>query len=84
VLVAPAVGEPLPEPRAADLPAQLGLEPAASVAGAGRHGTFEIAQLGPHIGLQRANDAACELHQRRPVGWGWSRVDSAGTGSTKP
>jgi hypothetical protein len=50
--VAPAVGEPLTEPGAADLPAQLGLEPAASVARAVARGALDVAQLGAHVHLQ--------------------------------
>jgi hypothetical protein len=45
VLVAPAVGEPLPEPGARNLPAQLGLEPATGVASTADHRTFDVAQI---------------------------------------
>jgi hypothetical protein len=45
VLVAPAVGEPLAETDTGDLPAQFGREAAAGIAGAGRHGTFDVTQL---------------------------------------
>ena len=43
--VAPAVGEPLPEPGARSLPAQLGLEPAAGIASTADHRTFDVAQI---------------------------------------
>jgi hypothetical protein len=43
VLVAPTVGEPLPEPGARDLAAEFGPEAAAGVASAGRHRAFEVA-----------------------------------------
>jgi hypothetical protein len=62
VLVAPAVGEPLAEPGARDLAAQLSLEAAASIAGAGRHGTFDVAQLHLHIRLQRAGESGNQFH----------------------
>jgi hypothetical protein len=62
VLVAPAVGEPLAEPGARDLTAQLGLEAAAGVPRAGRHRLFEVAQLGLHVGLERAGDGSGQLH----------------------
>jgi hypothetical protein len=56
VPVPPAVGEPLAEPGARHLPAKLGLEAAAGFAGAGRHRTFDLAQLGLQVRLQRAVD----------------------------
>jgi hypothetical protein len=62
VLVAPAVGEPLPEPGARNLPAQLGLEPAAGVARPGRHRALEVAQLRLHVRLQRAGDGGGKFH----------------------
>ena len=43
VLVAPAVGEPLAEPGARDLPAELGPEAAAGVARAARHRALDVA-----------------------------------------
>ena len=46
VLVPPAVGEPLPEPGARDLAAQLFLEAAAGIASAAAHRAFDVAQLG--------------------------------------
>ena len=68
VPLAPADGEPLAEPGAGHLPAELGPEAAASVAGAAGHRALEVAQLRPHVRLERARDDTCELHQRRPVG----------------
>jgi hypothetical protein len=62
VLVAPAVGEPLAEPGARNLPAELGPEAAAGVASAGRHRAFDVAQLGLHACLQRACDRGSGLH----------------------
>jgi hypothetical protein len=52
VLVAPAVGEPLPEPSARNLPAQLGPETAAGVASSASHRTLDLAQLRLHGGLR--------------------------------
>ena len=46
VLVPPAVGEPLAEPGARDLAAQLGFEAAAGFASADRHRTLDVAKLG--------------------------------------
>jgi hypothetical protein len=51
VLVAPAVDEPLAEPGARHLPAQLGLEAATGRLSTGRHGTFDVAQLALHVRL---------------------------------
>jgi hypothetical protein len=66
VLVAPAVGEPLAETGAPDLPAKLGLEAAAGIAGAGRHGTFYGTQLHLHAHLharlQRAGKSSNQFH----------------------
>ena len=62
VLVAPAVGEPLPETGAPDLPAKLGLEAAAGIAGAGRHGTFDVTQLHLHVRLQGAGESGNQFH----------------------
>jgi hypothetical protein len=71
--VAPAVGEPLAEPGAPDLPAQLGHEPAACVARPGGRGAFDIAQLGLQIRLERAREGGGKLHfriqSRRPKGF---------------
>jgi hypothetical protein len=50
VLVAPAVGEPVAEPGAGDLPAKLSPEAAAGVASARRHRALDVAQLGLHAG----------------------------------
>ena len=55
-LVPPAVGDPLSKPDTRDLTAQLGLEAAAGLAGAGGHCTLELAQLGPHVCIERAGD----------------------------
>jgi hypothetical protein len=60
--VARAVGEPLAEPGARNLPAQLGLEPAAGVARPSGHGAFNVAQLGPHICLEGADKGGCQFH----------------------
>ena len=62
VPVAPAVGEPLAEPGAGDLPAQLGLEAAAGVAGAGRHRALDVAQLRLHVRLERAGESGNQFH----------------------
>jgi hypothetical protein len=62
VLVAPAVGEPLPETGAPDLPAKFGPETAAGVASAGRHGTFDVTQLHLHVRLQRAGESSNQFH----------------------
>jgi hypothetical protein len=64
VPVAPAVGEPLAEPGARHLTAQLGPEAAAGVPRAGRHRALEVAQLRLHIGLQGAGESGDELHGR--------------------
>jgi hypothetical protein len=63
VLVAPAVGEPLPEPGAGYLTAQVGLEAAVGVAGAGHHRGFYITQLHLHVRLERASDRCGKLHE---------------------
>jgi hypothetical protein len=52
VLVPPAVGEPLAEPGARNLPPQLGLEPAAGVARPGGHGALDATQLRLHVRLE--------------------------------
>jgi hypothetical protein len=62
MFVAPAVGEPLAELGAPDLPAQLGLEPAAGVASAAGHRALEVAQLRLHVRLQRAGDGGGKFH----------------------
>jgi len=62
VLVAPAVGEPLPEPGARDLTADLGLEAAAGVAGASGHRALDVAELRPHAHPERATDGGSEFH----------------------
>jgi hypothetical protein len=64
VLVAPAVGEPLAEPGAGHLPAQLGLEALACRLGASSHRPLEAAQLGLQVSLQRVSDGGNELHVR--------------------
>jgi hypothetical protein len=61
VLVAPAVGEPLAEPGARNLAAQLGLEAAAGLARAAGHRAFDVAQLALHVRLERAGDGGNEL-----------------------
>ena len=63
VPVAPAVGEPLAEPGAGDLTAQLGLEAAAGVASTGRHRALDVAQLGLHVRLERAGEGSGKLHE---------------------
>jgi hypothetical protein len=50
--VAPAVGEPLAEPGARNLPAELGLKPAAGVASPVPRGARDVAQLSAHVRLQ--------------------------------
>jgi hypothetical protein len=64
VLVAPAVREPLAEPGAGHLPAELGPEAAAGVAGAGRHRALDVAQIGLHVRLERVGDRGSQLHAR--------------------
>jgi hypothetical protein len=49
--VPPAVVEPLAEPRAGNLPAQLGPEPATGVASTAGHRALDVAQLGLDIRL---------------------------------
>jgi len=61
VLVAPAVGEPLAESGASDLPAQLCLEAAAGLAGAAGHRALDGAPLPLHFRLERAGDGGDEL-----------------------
>jgi hypothetical protein len=61
VLVAPADGEPLAEPGASDLPAQLGPEGAAGLAGPCSHRVFDVAQLGPNVTLKRTPERCYEL-----------------------
>jgi hypothetical protein len=59
--VAPAVGKPLAETGAPDLPAQLGPEAVTSLAGASGDRAFDVAQLGLHVCLERAGDAGGKL-----------------------
>jgi hypothetical protein len=56
VPVPPAVGEPLPETGAGHLPAELGPEAAARLAGAGGDCALDVAQLGLQVRLERAGD----------------------------
>jgi hypothetical protein len=65
-LVPPAVGDPLSKPDTRELTAQLGLEAAAGLAGAGGHCTLELAQLGPHVCIERAGDGGGELQVMAP------------------
>jgi hypothetical protein len=64
VLVAPTVGEPLAEPGASDLAAQLGPEAAAGVADTASHRALDVAQLGLHVCLERVDDCGGEFHLR--------------------
>ena len=57
VLVPPGAGEPLAEPGAANLPAELSLDPSAGVAGAARYRPLDL-----HVRLERARDTGSELH----------------------
>ncbi len=73
VLVAPAVGEPLAEPRAGHLPAELGPETPAGVAGASRYRALDVAQLGLYAGLDGPNDPSGQLHAIRNPSSPWKR-----------
>jgi hypothetical protein len=46
------------------LPAKLGLEAAAGIAGAGRHGTFDVTQLHLHVRLQGAGESGNQISWR--------------------
>ena len=65
VLVAPAVGEPLAEPGAGHLAAELGPEAAAGVARTGNCRPLDVAQLRLHVRLQGAGESRGELHRAR-------------------
>jgi hypothetical protein len=62
VPVPPAVGEPLAEAGARNLPAQFCLEPAAGFASAAGHRALDVAQLGLHVRLERAGEGRGKLH----------------------
>jgi hypothetical protein len=66
-LVTPAVGEPLAEPGAADLTAQLGPKAPAGVAGAGGHCAFDVTEVYLHLRLQGPGKSSNKLHAQ-PAG----------------
>jgi hypothetical protein len=74
VLVAPAVGEPLAEPGARHLTAQLGPETPAGVASASRHRALDVAQLGLYAGLDGPNDRGSQFHAIRNPSSPWKRA----------
>jgi hypothetical protein len=61
VPVAPAVGEPLAEPGARDLPAKLRLQALACRPGARSDRPRKVAQLRLHVRLERTGEAGCKL-----------------------
>jgi hypothetical protein len=65
VLIPPANGEPLAQPGAGHLPAQLGPETTAGFASAAGHRALDVAQLGLHVRLERAGNGRSELHRGR-------------------
>jgi hypothetical protein len=66
VLISPANGEPLAQPGAGHLPAQLGPETTAGFASAAGHRALDVAQLGLHFCLERAGNGGGEFHSGRP------------------
>jgi hypothetical protein len=68
MLVAPAVGEPLPEPGARDLATQLGLQAAPGVPCPGRDRALDVAQLRLHVRLQRAGEGGGQFHAQAGSG----------------
>jgi len=56
VSVAPAIGKPLAETGAPDLAPEFRLEATAGLASSAGHRALNVAQLGLHVGLERASD----------------------------